>query len=180
MSQLIDNQKESFTGSELDRSGQFTHVSMDATFNLLPPGVLIKDLEISTGVSRKTLRKYQAEGIDITDVAAVKARHGALNGADASAVRLANLKEDNRKKKLENEIKELDLAQKRGALVSLAEICESNTAIAAKVKAQINTLALTLPPICEGLTAREMKARIETAADDILTFLWGEFGIDDE
>ena len=177
MSQLIDNQKESFRGNELDRSGQFRQVSMDEPKKALPP---IKDLEILTGVSRKTLRKYELEGIDISDVAAVKERKGTLNGADATEVRLLNLKEDNKRKRIDNEIKELDLAQKRGELVSLAEICESNTAIAAKVKAQINTLALTLPPICEGLTAREMKARIETAADDILTFLWGEFGIDDE
>ena len=75
---------------------------------------------------------------------------------EAKELRLEKLRAETDLKKSQAEKAALELEVTRGNLISLDEVCEAQTAIAAKVKAQLKALSVTLPPQIEGLEARDM------------------------
>ena len=158
---------------------------MDDELKPTPTQPSLSELSRRYNIDRKTLRAYRDEhDIDLNDREAVEAHRDANANVtaatpEAKELRLEKLRAETDLKKSQAEKAALELEVTRGNLISLDEVCEAQTAIAAKVKAQLKALSVTLPPQIEGLEARDMSKRIAEAADQILTYLFEEFQIEE-
>lgn len=128
----------------------------------------ISELSRQLGVSRESLRKWKLEGVDLTDSKQVAARMARMNGGPASGdMAAARL----RKLTAEAELRELELAQIRGTLVSLSEVEGTFAYVGATVKAALMRLVADLPQELEGLRAARSQEVIKQHVFRILSQL---------
>jgi transposase-like protein len=112
-----------------------------------PPN--ISELSRQLGVSRESLRKWRSEGVNLTDSKQLDERMARMNGGPASGdMATARL----RKLTAEAQLKEMELEQLRGTLVSLADIETTFAHVGASVRAALMRLITDLPQELEGLT----------------------------
>jgi multidrug efflux pump subunit AcrB len=96
------------------------------------------------------------------------------------ALKLEKLQHETSIKKKQDQLLKLELDQKRGDLISLTQVAETNIEIATKVKARAKALTVSLPPQLEGLSVRDMAKKIDESIHQMLTDLYEELKITDE
>lgn len=122
------------------------------------------------GVSAKTLRSWVAnEGLDLDDEAAVIARGQETQQRFCAAEDAGETKL--RKLRAEADLKELELAVKRGEYVSAKDIENEGLRIATAVRSVFLRMPDDLPPLLAGRTAAEVKVAVGKYTRDKLTEL---------
>jgi phage terminase Nu1 subunit (DNA packaging protein) len=123
-------------------------------------------------VSVRTLQKWEKEGLDITDEAAVMLRADLAQGRKDSREDAGEAKL--RKLIAEADRVELQVAKERGDLIAISEIDEVLMRLGAVVRAAIMRLEADLPPMLEGLSSAKMQKLIRSKVDEVLTALSDE------
>ena len=122
------------------------------------------------GVSAKTLRSWVVnEGLDLDDEAAVIARGQETQQRFCAAEDAGETKL--RKLRAEADLKELELAVKRGEYVSAKDIENEGLRIATAVRSVFLRMPDDLPPLLAGRTAAEVKVAVGKYTRDKLTEL---------
>jgi hypothetical protein len=114
-----------------------------------------RKLERETGVDRSAWRKLEAEGVAVTRKTkkAVLARRERLDEE-----RIAKMK-------LQREILETELAQRRGELISRARVEQDALSAGSMLSAHAYAMAATLPGQLVGLPENEIFVRLQSAID---------------
>jgi transcriptional regulator with XRE-family HTH domain len=162
-----------------------------------------KQLALEYGLSKATLNNYQKDGVDIHNKQQVldyamgqnvcnanEDRDLLLTEADVEDVvsntptmlqlKLDKLRHETAIKQKQDQLLQIELDVKRGDLISLTHVAESNTEIATKVKGRLKALCISLPPQLEGLNVRSMSKKIEESIFEVLESLYDELKITDE
>ena len=118
----------------------------------------IKDTAAELGIHRTTLHAWIKEGADINDMEALQERADAALARTSTTQQIAEARL--RKLNAEAEAKEHALEVENGRWI-LADDARKHAGNAAlHVKAQLEMLEDALPPILEGHTALQMKAKL--------------------
>lgn len=162
-----------------------------------------KQLALEYGLSVATLCNYLKDGIDIYNKQQVLDYAQSQNlcnanedkdlqlltlaemddseevppSASALQLKLEKLRHETSIKERQSELLKLELEERKGDLISLTEVCESNTEIASKIRSQLKTLSVSLPPQLEGLDVRTMSKKIDSAVQEVLEYLYQELKI---
>lgn len=170
---------------------------------MIPKKKTYKQLAKEYGLSTSTLENYKKDGIDIynkqqvLDYSLGQERCNANEDKDITLteedvedvlpntptmlqLKLEKLQHETAIKQKQDQLLQLDLEERRGDLISLTEVAESNTEIATKVKGHLKALCVSLPPQLEGLTIRDMSKKIEQSVFEVLEALHNEFKITNE
>ena len=153
----------------------------------------INSLALKYGLGEKTLDRWKKDGIDIYDETVVEqyrnltqspecndSKKDNITSLNAFELKRRKLEADTRDKEAVASMRELELQQLEGSLVALQEVCEAQIAIAAKIKAQLKALEVTLPPKLSGLNDKQMAKIIKEHNREILNYLYNEFKMNDE
>jgi transcriptional regulator with XRE-family HTH domain len=121
------------------------------------------------GVSVRSLQKWEKEGIDITDEAAVRARAAQVDKRVADSEDMQGVKL--RKLKAEADLKEHELQVERGLFVSKDEVVTEGVRMGVVIKGIFLKLSSDLTPILAGRPAAEIKKVLDKYAREKLTEL---------
>jgi phage terminase Nu1 subunit (DNA packaging protein) len=121
------------------------------------------------GISLRTLKNWKADGLDITDLNAVRARAAAMgekakDSEDLGAVKL-------RKLKAEADLKEHELQVERGLFVGKEEVLSEGMRMGIVIKGIFLKISSDLTPILAGRPAGEIKKALDKYAREKLTEL---------
>lgn len=134
------------------------------------------------GTTDRTLRRWKAEGVDITSKEAVEAYRATLQSRkaigpiDSKGLREEKLKADTREKIAKAELAEIQLAKAKGEVVRVEDMAEIYLSVASAVKAQLLRLEGELPGALEGLAAAAMVPIIRDKTESILGYLAENLG----
>ena len=125
------------------------------------------ELSVMAGVSVKTIREWKkTEGLDLSDVPAVMARAGKIEGKDTSLAAI-------RRRKLELECERIEAAIRRESVgyIRTERCSDILRAFAAVTKALLNGIAGNLPGMLDGATPEQIHKALKDAHYDLLSTL---------
>lgn len=121
------------------------------------------------GVTTRTIRDWEKEGVDVYDLQALMARASRIQEKKNESEDLAGVKL--RKLKAEADLKEHELQVERGLFVSNEQVLAEGMKIGLVVKGMYLKLSSDLTPILAGRPAGEVKKALDKYAREKLTEL---------
>jgi transcriptional regulator with XRE-family HTH domain len=121
------------------------------------------------GVTVRTIREWEKEGVDVYDLQSLMARASKVREREAATEDLAGVKL--RKLKAEADLKEHELQVERGLFVSKDEVVTEGVRMGIVIKGIMLKLSSDLTPILAGRPAGEIKKVLDKYAREKLTEL---------
>ena len=121
------------------------------------------------GVTARTIREWEKEGVDVYDLQALMARASKVREREDQSEDLAGVKL--RKLKAEADLKEHELSVERGLFVSKDEVVTEGVRMGVTIKGIFLKLSSDLTPVLAGRPAAEIKKALDKYAREKLTEL---------
>jgi DNA-binding transcriptional MerR regulator len=121
------------------------------------------------GVTVRTIREWEKEGVDVYDLQSLMARASKVREREEATEDLAGVKL--RKLKAEADLKEHELQVERGLFVSKDEVVTEGVRMGIVIKGIMLKLSSDLTPILAGRPAGEIKKVLDKYAREKLTEL---------
>jgi hypothetical protein len=121
------------------------------------------------GVTVRTIREWEKEGVDVYDLQSLMARASRVREREEATEDLAGVKL--RKLKAEADLKEHELQVERGLFVSKDEVVTEGVRMGIVIKGIMLKLSSDLTPILAGRPAGEIKKVLDKYAREKLTEL---------
>jgi hypothetical protein len=121
------------------------------------------------GVTTRSIREWEKEGVDVYDLTALMARASKIQEKKNESEDLAGVKL--RKLKAEADLKEHELQVERGLFVSKDEVVTEGVRMGVVIKGIFLKLSSDLTPILAGRPAAEIKKVLDKYAREKLTEL---------
>lgn len=128
------------------------------------------------GISIETVNKYVSTyKIDINDFKAVEAhrvKHPTRNApvsGDTQQLKDTKLKKEIENKTLTNEKLQIQIDREMGELIPITELESLLVKIGTVTKVNLEKLIGTLPPMCEGMNAKQIQRIVAEKVEEILT-----------
>lgn len=123
----------------------------------------------TVGISLRTLKNWKADGVDIRDLQAVRARAAAMGAKSAATEDMQGVKL--RKLTAEANLKEHELEVERGKVVPKEQVLSEGMKIGMAIKGIFLKLSSDLAPVLAGRPAGEIKTALDKYAREKLTEL---------